>query len=165
MFWVPPYRLHLFGDGADFLHFGPQLVSLPVHHLLQLQHHLPLLPLGTVYTLTHTHAKQCFMIHIIPLFHLAKFRACRKEKKLKLKLGFALTYFQYRQSTHSVVECLLTPLRWNFWLRYSDFKTRVNKAATQSDASRDTGSDKWVQQQKHEVCLLTHTSRCLKGTV
>lgn len=54
-FVLLPYRLHLFGDGGYLLDFGPQLISLPVHHLLQLQHHLSLLPLDTVCTRTQTH--------------------------------------------------------------------------------------------------------------
>lgn len=52
--FVSPYRLHLFGDCGYLLDFGSQLISLPVHHLLQLQHHLSLLPLDTVCTNTHT---------------------------------------------------------------------------------------------------------------
>lgn len=44
------YRLHLLGDGGDLLDFGPELISLLVHHLLQLQHHFSLLPLDVIYT-------------------------------------------------------------------------------------------------------------------
>lgn len=51
---VPPYRLDLFGDGGYLLGFGPELVSLLVHHLLQLQHHLSLLPLHAVCKHTQT---------------------------------------------------------------------------------------------------------------
>lgn len=47
---VSPYRLCLFGNGGYLLAFCPQLISLLVHHLLELQHHLPLLPLGAVCT-------------------------------------------------------------------------------------------------------------------
>lgn len=50
-----PYRLHLFGDGGYLLDFGPQIVSLLVHHLLQLQHHLSLLVLDMVCTHIHPH--------------------------------------------------------------------------------------------------------------
>lgn len=45
---VSTYCLHLFGDGSYLLDFGPQLVSLLVHHLLQFQHHLSLLVLDMV---------------------------------------------------------------------------------------------------------------------
>lgn len=57
MEFVSPYRLHLFGDGGYFLDFGSELVSLPVHHLLQFQHHLSLLPLDTV--CSHTEKWGC----------------------------------------------------------------------------------------------------------
>ncbi len=58
--FMSPYRLHLFGDGGYLLDFGPQLVSLLVHHLLQLQHHLSLLPLDTVCEHEHTHTHKGF---------------------------------------------------------------------------------------------------------
>lgn len=54
---LTPYRLHLFGDGGELLNFGPQFIPLSVHHFLQPQHHLPLLPLDAVCTQTHTHTK------------------------------------------------------------------------------------------------------------
>lgn len=56
--YLRPYRLHLFGDGGELLNFGPQFISLPVHHFLQPQHHLPLLPLDAVCTQTHTHTHE-----------------------------------------------------------------------------------------------------------
>lgn len=36
LFRMSPYRLHLFGDGSYLLAFGPQVISLFIHHLLQL---------------------------------------------------------------------------------------------------------------------------------
>lgn len=58
--FLSPYRLHLLGDGGYLLDFGPQLISLLVHHLLQLQHHLSLLVLDMVcrHTQIHKHT-QC----------------------------------------------------------------------------------------------------------
>lgn len=56
--YLRPYRLHLFRDGGKLLNFGPQFISLPVHHFLQPQHHLPLLPLDAVCTQTRTHTRR-----------------------------------------------------------------------------------------------------------
>lgn len=90
--YLSPYRLHLFGDGGELLNFGPQFISLPVHHFLQFQHHLPLLPLDAVCTHTHTNT-----VSIVTFFELLTtqcvfYLKCQDKKKVYTK---AKKYFMH----------------------------------------------------------------------